>query len=87
MTTATTTTTVEPLMNKHEVAEIFGCHWGTVIRYAKSGKLRFSKPGGKEYRFARADVENCIAAGMSAPPVTAVEPKPARNPRKYPNAK
>jgi excisionase family DNA binding protein len=67
-------------MDKHEVAEILGVHWGTVIRYAKSGKLRSSKPGGKEYRFARPDVADFIAAGASPAPLAA-EPKPSRDPR------
>jgi excisionase family DNA binding protein len=76
----TTATTVEPLMDKHQVGRILGRHPGTVIRYAKSGLLRYSKPGGKEYRFSRADVEDFIAASESPIPA-ATEPLPARNPR------
>lgn len=43
-----------------EVAEMFGVHAKTIVRWAKSGKLPHSKTRGGHRRFDRADVETLL---------------------------
>lgn len=50
----------------------------TVKRHARAGKLRGSKPNGRDWRFTQEELDDFLAAGRTA---QAPMRKPARNPR------
>jgi excisionase family DNA binding protein len=63
-----------------EAAQILKVDPQTVKRYARAGRLKGSKPGGRLWRFSPADIDEFLAD--SAPAA-----KPTRKPSRRPNAR
>lgn len=53
----------DELLTPREVAEIFAVNPKTVVRWANTGKLRFTRTPGGRRRYSRREIESLIREG------------------------
>lgn len=68
------------LYKSAEAAVILRRNRQTILRYARTGKLGSTRPGGREYLFSEDHIQAFLAENETVQP-SAPEPKPSRNPR------
>lgn len=70
-------------LSAEEISEYFGIPLNTIYRLSRTGKIKGIKIG-KQWRYAKADIEEILATGVSPRKLPARKPEEFREKREYP---